>query len=145
MMELRPAVDDDWPRAWAIQREAFLEAVTRSFGGWTEEQVAKCEAAWVTERTRMVWVDGEAVGWIRVEQRADHDWLDLVVIAPSVQGRGLGGRVVRQLMSEAQVRGVSLWLSVHRVNPARRLYRRLGFQESPRAEVRMWMRFPGER
>ncbi len=61
-MKLRAATDADWPRAWAIQREAFLDSVTRTHGGWIEEQVRKCEEAWDAARTRVVEVDGRFVG-----------------------------------------------------------------------------------
>ena len=35
-----------------------------------------------------------------------------------------------------------LWLSVYRINPARRLYARLGFSTHPRDDVRVLMGHP---
>ena len=80
---------------------------------------------WQGTRTRMVELDGRTVGWIRVEPRSDHDWLDLVVVDPAHQGLGLGTRVMLALLAEARARGVALHLSVYRENRARALYRRL--------------------
>jgi GNAT superfamily N-acetyltransferase len=141
-VRLVPATDSDWPAAWAIQRDAFLDLVTRTWGGWTDEQVRKCERAWNAGLTRMIHVEGAPVGWVRVEHHADYDWLDLVVIAPSHQNRGIGEAVLRTLLDEAAARGVPLWLSVYRTNPARRLYARLGFSEHPRDDLRVLMGFP---
>lgn len=137
--DLRSARAEDWPRAWEIQREAFLDLVTATRGGWTEELQHECRMAWNAERTRMVEADGQPIGWVRVEHRPDHDWLDLVVIDRSRHGRGLGAAVMRVLIGEAHARGVPLVLSVYRANPARRLYARLGFVETPRDEVRVTM------
>ncbi|MCB9796767.1 MAG: GNAT family N-acetyltransferase [Alphaproteobacteria bacterium] len=136
----RPATDADWPRAWDIQRAAFEDLVTRAGGGWTEAQVKKCEAAWHAPSTRMVLQDGEVVGWVRLESAPDHDWLDLIVLAPEAQGDGLGAALMRRLMAEAGER--PLWLSVYRENQARRLYARLGFRELPRDNVRVFMVWP---
>ncbi len=136
---LVPAAATDWDLAWAIQREAFLDLVNQTSGGWTEELVQQCASAWAPEHTRMVHVEDEVVGWVRLEHRADHDWLDLIVVAKSLHGRGLGAAVMRQLLDEARSRGVPLRLSVYRTNPARRLYARLGFLETPRDELRVLM------
>lgn len=128
-------------RAWAraLQHAAFLPAVTEEHGGWTDALVAACDAAWDTAHTRRIDVDRTPVGWLRLVPHADHDWLDLLVIDPAHQGRGLGAAVVRRLLDDAHTRGVSLRLSVHRTNPARRLYARLGLVESPRDATRVWM------
>jgi GNAT superfamily N-acetyltransferase len=139
---LTRAQPSDWDRAWAIQREAFLDHVTRTYGGWTPEGMARSANRWSPDSTQMVHVDGALAGWIRLEHRPDCDWLDLLVVAPRYQRRGLGTGVLRSLMSEADRRGVPLWLSVHRNNDARRLYARLGFRELDRDERRVFMVHP---
>jgi ribosomal protein S18 acetylase RimI-like enzyme len=44
------------------------------------------------------------------------------------RGLGVGERLVRALIAEAAQRGVRLSLNVRALNPARRLYERLGFE-----------------
>src|SRR5262249_34084632 len=44
------------------------------------------------------------------------------------QGRGLGARLIRELLLAAQREGAAVRLSVLRANPALRLYQRLGFR-----------------
>jgi GNAT superfamily N-acetyltransferase len=139
---LAPAVAADWDRAWAIQRAAFLDLVTRTYGGWTPAEVEKCADAWAPDSTQLLLVDDTLAGWIRLEHRPDCDWLDLVVVAPEHQRRGLGTEVMRSLTAEADERGVPLWLSVYRDNAARRLYARLGFRELDRDDVRVFMVYP---
>ena len=140
-MLLIQATAHDWDIAWPIQREAFREMVTATFGGWDAAQVQKCADAWMPAHTQLVYVEDLLVGWLRLEHREDHDWLDLIVIDPSRQRQGLGTALLQRLQAEALARGVPLWLSVYRTNPARRLYARLGCDERPRDELRVFMSF----
>jgi ribosomal protein S18 acetylase RimI-like enzyme len=47
---------------------------------------------------------------------------------PEWQGRSIGRRLVGALLDQARRAGVPVVLSVLKVNPARRLYERLGFR-----------------
>ena len=46
---------------------------------------------------------------------------------PAYQGRGIGTALIMALVTEANQQRVPLTLQVLKVNPARRLYERLGF------------------
>jgi ribosomal protein S18 acetylase RimI-like enzyme len=50
-----------------------------------------------------------------------------IAFAPAFRGRGLGTRLLTELRREARERGVPLTIHVERMNPALRLYERLGF------------------
>ena len=50
-----------------------------------------------------------------------------IALLPAFRGRGLGGEVIRMLISEAAAAGSALRLSVLRSNRATHLYERLGF------------------
>jgi ribosomal protein S18 acetylase RimI-like enzyme len=50
-----------------------------------------------------------------------------IALLPEFRGRGLGGEVIRMLISEAAEAGFALRLSVLRSNRATHLYERLGF------------------
>jgi ribosomal protein S18 acetylase RimI-like enzyme len=50
-----------------------------------------------------------------------------IALLPEFRGRGLGGKVIRMLISEAADAGSALRLSVLRSNRAMHLYERLGF------------------
>ncbi|MCB9681611.1 MAG: GNAT family N-acetyltransferase [Alphaproteobacteria bacterium] len=142
MFRLRATTDADWPEAWALQEAAFLPAVTAAAGGWTDAERERCASAWQAAHTRVVEVDGAMAGWVRLQPFDTHDWLDLLVVAPARQRQGLGAAVLGRVQAEASARGVPLWLSVHRDNPARRLYARHGFDPRPRDDRRTWMVWP---
>lgn len=75
-------------------------------------------AAWVRISTG----DDRGYGWV------DDDTPELATaVAPEVVGRGLGTRMLRELIDRARNRYPAISLSVRKDNPARRLYLRLGF------------------
>ena len=50
-----------------------------------------------------------------------------IEILPEYQNRGVGSAVIRDVLAQAQAEGLPVGLQVLKVNPARRLYERLGF------------------
>jgi ribosomal protein S18 acetylase RimI-like enzyme len=55
-------------------------------------------------------------------------------VRPGLRGQGIGQKLLRALIAEAERRGLCLCLSVRTWNPARHLYERLGFQIVPGSE-----------
>jgi ribosomal protein S18 acetylase RimI-like enzyme len=51
-----------------------------------------------------------------------------VALLPTFRGQGWGTLLLTSLQEDAQARGLPLFLSVEKANPAVRLYARLGFQ-----------------
>ena len=52
-----------------------------------------------------------------------------IALLPRYCNRGIGTRLLRELQSEAAAAGKPLRIHVERVNPALRLYERLGFRQ----------------
>jgi ribosomal protein S18 acetylase RimI-like enzyme len=72
-------------------------------------------------------VDGEPAGRLYVHRgQTDIRIMDIALL-PQFRGRGIGTRLVRELLEEARASGRSVSIHVERGNPARRLYERLGF------------------
>lgn len=130
---LRPALDGDIEGLFAMHVETMRGYVEATFGAWDEAH--EREVYWrrwgdiqhATNRTLdVVLVDGAVVGYLDVEDEGKFVALNNIRVAPSMQGRGLGGALVQRVIAEAAPRAVQL--RVLRVNPARRLYERLGFR-----------------
>jgi RimJ/RimL family protein N-acetyltransferase len=100
----------------AEYREGFLE--------WTLEQL-RGEIGGST--TSVVTAYGVDVGRLRVVRTDDLVELAGLQLLPAHQGRGIGTRIIRDLMTEAASTGRAFGLSVETNNPrARALYERLG-------------------
>jgi len=69
----------------------------------------------------------EDVGACSILEKADHLWLEMVLVVPEHQKRGLGGELVRHAQSLATQKHKPLRLSVLRINPAQHFYRHQGF------------------
>jgi len=65
-----------------------------------------------------------------------------IALLPACRGRGLGTELLQALTREADAREARMSLDVEAGNPARELYRRLGFQESGAPGFRQRMERP---
>lgn len=73
--------------------------------------------------------DGAAVGRLYLFRgRRDHRIVDISLL-PEFSGKGIGGALLDQAMTEAAALGRGVSIHVEGFNPARRLYDRKGFQE----------------
>ena len=104
--------------------DAELAAYRAGFVEWTEQQV---RGEIPDSTTSVVTAYGVDVGRLRVVRTAELVELAGLQLLPAHQGRGLGSRVIRDLMAEAASSGRGFGLSVEKDNPrARALYERLG-------------------
>jgi ribosomal protein S18 acetylase RimI-like enzyme len=90
------------------------------------EQRARVEQDF--ECIRVVLADDARIGMTKVVRTPERWRLVQIQLLPEWQGRGIGGRLVGALLEEARRAGVPVVLNVLKVNPARRLYERLGFR-----------------
>ena len=97
-----------------------------------------------TAQLLVVTADGSDVGRLyRTEAEGSELWLLDVALLPEWRGRGIGSRLVTNLVAEADARGVRLCLHVNRTNRARQLYERLGFVVTGESELTLRMEHPG--
>jgi ribosomal protein S18 acetylase RimI-like enzyme len=61
-------------------------------------------------------------------------------LRPALQGQGIGMLVIQQVLDEAKRSGKPVVLQVLKVNPARRLYERLGFSATGENETHYFMK-----
>ena len=72
--------------------------------------------------------DSIPIGRIYVYRSAREIRLMDIALVPDWRNRGIGTRLLRELMAEARSSGSSLTLHVEPTNPAQRMYQRLGFR-----------------
>jgi len=63
-----------------------------------------------------------------------------VQISPEYQGKGIGAKLVRNILKQAEDEGNQITLSVLKGNPAKDLYERLGFLTISESDVAYTMR-----
>lgn len=133
---LRPAEDGDHAflaRVYASTREAELAAVpftAEQKATFLEQQFAAQSrhfATYVDTSFDVVLVDGEPAGRLIVGHWPEREHLADIALLPAFRGRGIGTRLLAQVIGEADRRRVPTTIQVDRTNPAQRLYARLGF------------------
>lgn len=111
---------------------------------WNDEHQDQIHAERMERRAthmQVLCVGGRDAGYMDVD-RGGRPWkLNSIVLLPRFQANGIGTRVVRDLQAAAQAEGVPLTLQVLRVNPARRLYERLGFVPTGQSETHIQMQW----
>lgn len=135
---LRPATDGDREflyRVYAAARAGEMALVNH----WSaaekdaflrfqfEAQDRHYHRHYPSARYEIIVRDGEDAGRLYVARLGGEIRLMDIALLPEHRSRGSGGTLVRALLDEAAREGQRVSLHVEADNPARRLYRRLGF------------------
>ncbi|HEX7278248.1 MAG TPA: GNAT family N-acetyltransferase [Solirubrobacterales bacterium] len=148
---LRPAEAEDRPlmlRVYASTREPELEASGMPREQWPPFLEHQFEAqsrhyeTYEDTSFEVVLVDGEQAGRLIVARWPEELRVVDVALLPEHRGRGIGGELMRELVEEADQRGVKTSIHVERFNPARRLYDRLGFEPVSETDVYLLLERP---
>ena len=137
--DLRPATDQDYALLWSIQSTAMRPHVEATWGWDDAQQLKFFNDRFDPRRFQIIRVDGADAGHLAVEVHGDHLWLSGIALLAAFQRRGIGEEVVRHVIEEADERRLPVRLQVLKVNPARRLYERLGFNVSGESETHFQM------
>jgi ribosomal-protein-alanine N-acetyltransferase len=129
---IRPATPDDVPSMRALEQQ------TETAAHWAEREYDALFAADAPARIALVATSeadaGGVIGFV-IARCATTEWeIENVVVAPEKRNRGLGVKIIRELLLQAQRGGAtSVLLEVRESNlAARRLYEKLGFSQHGR-------------
>lgn len=140
---LRTAELSEFEALYAIHRAAMERYVVETWRGWDDRfQRYHFRAYWPPER-QSVTVEGELAGLLDLVERDGHPWVGNIELAPRFHGRGIGSAILRDIQREAAARGQHVGLQVLKVNPARRLYLRLGFRDTGVTDTHHQMAWEG--
>ena len=130
LLERKPATSSDVSFARHIHHAAYLDVVVRQFGQWNAEMQNKFfEEDWASGPSDIIMYNGICCGYSRIDVRADYSVVCELVILPEFQRKGIGTAILRQVISEAEQRGIPVKIGALKENRALELYRRLGFRD----------------
>ncbi len=84
--------------------------------------------------TRHIVVQGRRVGFVVVKIAAEGLLLDHLYLEPREQGLGIGSAVLRQILNDADDRGVDVLVVALRGSSSNRFYTRHGFRQTDESE-----------
>jgi ribosomal protein S18 acetylase RimI-like enzyme len=102
------------------QKQAFLQMQFRA-------QHAHYQQHYAGSAFDVILANDVPAGRLYVARWPDEMRIVDIALLPAWRGQGLGGAILRALQDEAAAAGTSLTIHVERMNPALRLYQRLGF------------------
>lgn len=127
---------------FAESREAELAAT-----GWSEEEKATfCRSQFEAQDAHyrahypnceflVIEQNAQPIGRLYIDRRPDEIRVVDIALLNSERGRGIGGRLMQEILDEARNNGIMVRIHVERSNPARKLYDRLGFRVVEEGEV----------
>jgi ribosomal protein S18 acetylase RimI-like enzyme len=138
-LRVRPASSADREFLFAVRRAALRTYVERTSGWDDTEQRAIADKEFGELPYAVVEESRRPVGYVCVIHESECDFIEEIALLPDAQGRGIGTRLMRDILAAARRRGVPVRLSVLAGNPAQALYARLGFTvvriEGPRTAM----------
>lgn len=140
MYALRPATEADYDFLYALHVATMKEHVTAVWG-WDEvAQQDMFRQRFDPALRQVIVVSGWDAGMLEVRWSETEVFIANVLIAPAFQRRGIGAAILRDILDEADARGLPVLLRVLHGNSARRLYERLGFVVTEETPERFYMR-----
>ena len=136
---LRPALHQDFDYC---RRLYFAEM------RWIIEKLLLDEAAqeigfqkqWDPTQVRIIKLDGVDIGWLQTIAQDDTLFVAQMFVDRPFQRRGIGTQVIKRLIGEGAQRHQTVRLNVVKINPARRLYERLGFEVTHEDDRKFYMK-----
>lgn len=136
---LRTACDEDVAFARSLYFETMREIIERLFG-WDQIREEKNFAGFFKlEEVRIITANGQDVGWIQQQISETSINLGSFYIAPAMQGRGIGSKVLRMLLEKAASDSKAMTLAVVKINPARHFYEKRGFRTTHEDQYKAYM------
>jgi ribosomal protein S18 acetylase RimI-like enzyme len=139
-IQLRPATPADFDMALNLYI-VTMKPLTAELMTWDEnKQSAGFAQQWNVDDAQIITFDGRNVGWLQAAETASEIFLQQLFVSPEYHGRGIGTKVLRDLLKHWQTTGKPVVLNVLKNNPVRSLYERLGFSVVGEVGVKLHMR-----
>jgi ribosomal protein S18 acetylase RimI-like enzyme len=106
---LRPAIEQTWGWEEGFQMKQFNEHLK-------------------PDNFEILTIGGNPIGGFYVVENADHFWLEMLLINPSYQSKGIGNKVIKQIQRMSAAKKKPLKLCVIKSNPVQPFYEKLGFR-----------------
>lgn len=139
MIEVRKAVDDDYPYlvTWLQQ-----PGVLRWFPLFDLREIEDAARIWISytkqEAVLTITIDGKPCGmallYLQPYKKLAHHALFAIIVDENYRGQGMGTKLLEELLKQAkeEFHLAFVHLEVYEGNPAIRLYQKLGFVEYAR-------------
>ena len=109
--------------------KASMRAYVEWAWGWDED--FQLNGFWTNlpvQKFKVIRIARQSAGALYVEESEKSHWIRIIFLRPEFQGLGVGSALLAQEADRARSVNKHLVLKVIKINPAKRLYDRLGFK-----------------
>ena len=138
-LSFRPAATADFDYCERLYF-ANMERINRELNLDRNAQLISFRRQWSSGEVRIIVFDGADIGWLQSAPREGTLFLGQLFVDAAHQGHGIGTAVMHSLIGEATARNQAITLGVVKINPAKRLYDRLGFRVTDEDDRKFYMR-----
>lgn len=137
-IEFRQIEDDDFDFLWRLHNATLKKYVSQTWG-WDETWQKKNFAGeFETKNGKIIVFEKRDAGFFWFKEKPEENLLVSIRLLPEFQNKGIGTQIIKNLTKHSEK---PFRLQVLKVNPARRLYERLGFQITEETETHFVMKF----
>lgn len=120
-----------------LKKEIYMKYVDRLYGEWNEENQRKLFERFMKENSKnieMIYLKDELVGFYNGKHK-DNNIFEIgnICVKPEYQNKGIGTAVLEEILSENKDKEIRL--QCFKDNPAKELYKRLGFEKIDETET----------
>ena len=117
--------------------------IVATWGAWDEERVQREAVEFAQSPSgQVIQIGDSSVGVLVVDRESTQIWLRQIYLLPENQRKGVGTRLVNDLLVEGARANVPIRLRVLALNPALAFYVRLGFVVTETAPDLVYMECP---
>ena len=126
-ISFRSIKTEDYEFLWRLHNAALKKYVEKTWG-WNEDwQKQNFDKNFRVEDGRIVVYENRDIGFFWQIEKENELMLVSIRILPEYQNRGIGTKIIEDLIAAANKKNKNIRLQVLKINPARHLYERLGF------------------
>jgi ribosomal protein S18 acetylase RimI-like enzyme len=94
----------------------------------TDRETTMQRVLYKLEKANIILLDNQPIGLLKLDRTFTNIEVLQLQIDPSQQGKGLGKKILEDILEEASIAGKTVSLSVLKTNKAQHLYKSLGFR-----------------
>lgn len=94
----------------------------------TDRETTMQRVLYQFEKANIILLDNQSIGLLKLDRTFTNIEVLQLQIDPSQQGKGLGKKILSDILEEASLAGKTVSLSVLKTNKAQHLYQSLGFR-----------------
>jgi GNAT superfamily N-acetyltransferase len=136
---LRPALVEDFEYCKRLYF-AGMDEINQQLNLDRAAQLANFSQQWVVTQVRIITLDGSDAGWLQTETTEQGLFVGQLFVDGPYQRKGIGTEIMTQLITSAASTHHPMFLNVVKINPALRLYKRLGFHTTHEDDRKFYMK-----